>query len=135
MTDQTRYPGDSGFTLIEVLVAMVILAVGLLTLQALGVGAARSIALAQKQSEYAVLASSHLEDATELVRSGGRDACLSVGHAPQAVGPSGDLLGREAVLSSGETLCTVTVTLSPNPDAGGALRPGPLTVRSHVFLP
>lgn len=55
-------PGpQAGFTLIEVLVAMLILAVGLLGLEALGIGAARSIVRADQNSEYAMLASRTME--------------------------------------------------------------------------
>ncbi len=53
---------EGGFTLIEVLVAMLILAVGLLGLEALGIGAARSIALAAEQSDAAMVATRVMED-------------------------------------------------------------------------
>lgn len=60
--------GTAGFTLVEVLVAMVILALGLLGLEALGIGAARSIALAERQSGFAVIASDSLESAMHQLR-------------------------------------------------------------------
>ena len=52
-----------GFTLIEVLIALVLLAVGLLALQALGVSAARSTAWAERNSRAAALATRYLEEA------------------------------------------------------------------------
>ena len=45
-----------GFTLIEVLIAMVILAVGLLAVEAMGIGAARLVARADRQGEFTALA-------------------------------------------------------------------------------
>lgn len=59
---------ESGFTLVEVLVAMLILAVGLLGLEALGITAARSIALAERQSGFAVIAADSLESAMHQLR-------------------------------------------------------------------
>lgn len=56
--------------MIEVLVAMVILAVGLLGLQALGVGAVRMMARADTQTTYARLASQDLELALQEIRGG-----------------------------------------------------------------
>ena len=54
---------DAGFTLIEVLIAMIILAVGLLALESLGIGAAASVRRADVQSRYAALATNELETA------------------------------------------------------------------------
>lgn len=63
MTFDTRRPAaEGGFTLIEVLIAMLILAIGLLGLEALGIGAARSIARADNQSEMTLLAGRVMED-------------------------------------------------------------------------
>lgn len=60
--DSPRAAAEGGFTLIEVLIAMLILAVGLLGLEALGIGAARSIARADNQSEMTLLAGRVMED-------------------------------------------------------------------------
>ena len=61
---------QGGFTLIEVVVAMVVLAVGLLGLEALGIRAAQSLALADRQSGYAVIASDSLESGLHQLRNG-----------------------------------------------------------------
>jgi prepilin-type N-terminal cleavage/methylation domain-containing protein len=53
--------GDEGFTLYEVLAAMIILAVGMLALEAMGIGAARAVAKADLQSEYTAVASTEVE--------------------------------------------------------------------------
>lgn len=61
-TERAARP-DAGFTLIEVLIAMVILAIGLLAVESLGIGAARSVQRARVQSAYSALASDELEQA------------------------------------------------------------------------
>lgn len=53
--------GRGGFTMIEVLIAMVILAVGLLALGAMGIGSAQMVNRADRQSEYATAATDTLE--------------------------------------------------------------------------
>lgn len=70
MTTETRVRigGEEGFTLIEVLVAMLILTVGLLGLEALGIGAARSIAQAETRNELVAAASGAMEKAQQRVR-------------------------------------------------------------------
>lgn len=66
-----RTSGREGFTLIEVLMAMVILAVGLLALEAMGIGAARMVARADRQSEYTAMAMADLEAALNQFRETG----------------------------------------------------------------
>jgi len=58
--DPTVRP-DAGFSLIEVLIAMIILAVGLLALESLGIGAARTVHRAQVQSTYTATAADLME--------------------------------------------------------------------------
>ncbi|HEX5725328.1 MAG TPA: prepilin-type N-terminal cleavage/methylation domain-containing protein [Longimicrobiaceae bacterium] len=71
MTSDTLPPrGRAGFTLIEVLVAMVILAVGLLALEALGIGAARMVNRARLQSSWAAVATDTLERTLSRLRQG-----------------------------------------------------------------
>jgi type IV pilus modification protein PilV len=52
---------DAGFSLIEVLIAMIILSVGLLALESLGIGAARTVRRAEVQSTYTATAQDLLE--------------------------------------------------------------------------
>jgi prepilin-type N-terminal cleavage/methylation domain-containing protein len=61
---------DGGFSLIEVLIAFVILAVGLLSLEALGIGAARMVTRAERQGEFATAASDTLEGVMFRLRNG-----------------------------------------------------------------
>ena len=69
-TGPRRRDARGGFTLIEVLIALVILSVGLLGLEALGIGAARMVNLAQRQSEWAALGTQYLEAALADIREG-----------------------------------------------------------------
>ena len=102
---------SEGFTLIEVLIAMVILSVGLLGLEALGIGAARANATAERQSRHAVIAADSLESAIHQLR--------------QQVLPSqfcqtdlefGDRLSRQ-VDASNPRLVVVTVRVLSNEDS------------------
>jgi prepilin-type N-terminal cleavage/methylation domain-containing protein len=67
-SERARRLGEEGFTLIEVLVAMMILAVGLLGLEALGIGAARSLTLAEAGSELVVVGTEAMEKGQQKVR-------------------------------------------------------------------
>lgn len=80
--------GDGGFTLIEVLAAMIVLAVGLLAVQALGIGAVRSVNRAEQQSEVTAAVVAVLERQDALVRSG--SAFTAAGESCEA-NPSGEL--------------------------------------------
>ena len=128
--------GEEGFTLIEVLAAMVILAVGLLALEALGIGAARSLALAETGNELVAAGTTAMENAQQKVR---RELAAS----PPAV-ITGESCASEALTL---TVCTevqtrsslgtipagnarVTVTVSTT--RTGTL---PFSITSYVFDP
>lgn len=117
-----------GFTLVEVLVAMVILVVGLMGLQALGIGAARSIALAERQSRYATIAGDSLESAMDQLRRRVIPARFC-----QVDLPHGDRVSREVDLSN-PMLARVTVAVLPNQSSPNAPRE-PFTVSSSLYLP
>lgn len=61
---------DAGFSLIEVLIAMVILSVGLLALEGLSIGAARTTAHAARRSLYTEQATDVLERSLSALREG-----------------------------------------------------------------
>ena len=61
---------DAGFSLIEVLIAMVILSVGLLALEGLSIGAARVTAHASRRSLYTEQATDALERSLSALREG-----------------------------------------------------------------
>ncbi len=62
--------GNAGFSLIEVLIAMVILSVGLLALEGLSIGAARVTAHASRRSLYTEQATDVLERSLSSLREG-----------------------------------------------------------------
>jgi prepilin-type N-terminal cleavage/methylation domain-containing protein len=117
-----------GFTLIEVLIAMVVLAVGLLALEAMAIGASRSIATANRMTEYTLIASQQLETTQEQVRAGlnpqSTDQRLANGTRVQTVVASN-------VVPAG-TLTTVTVTVTPPSVGVGNRNLTPTTVTGLV---
>lgn len=100
--------GREGFTLAEVLVAMVILAVGLLALEAMGIGAARMVARADRESELTALATDRLERALNQVDLGATpgSGTVTVGGNSLATAVATQAVGTR-------TLFTVTVTATP----------------------
>jgi type IV pilus modification protein PilV len=122
-TDPRPRTGREGFTLVEVLVAMVILAIGLLALEAMGIGAARAVSRADMQSEYTALATDRMERAISLIRQGQAVAGL-------------DTVTREATLTTNvvqaaagtRTSFTVTVTVTPVANANRGVTLSPVTV-------
>lgn len=126
-TDQAARRPEAGFTLIEVLAAMIILAVGLLGLEALGIGAARMITVADRQSDYATLASDSLESALHQLRRGSvpTQFCLTLAR--------GDKLSRTVTFPNAST-GRVTVRAIPNQQSYSAPT-SDFEVASSVFLP
>jgi prepilin-type N-terminal cleavage/methylation domain-containing protein len=112
----------SGFSLIEVLIALVILAVGLLGLQALGIGAARSTAIAQKNSRAAALATRYLESAMAELRTGQvpDEICRQVG---------GDTVSVVVNLTDGIRPSVRVVAVSP----AGATPRQVVTMTSQIY--
>lgn len=133
MTSERAPRPDAGFTLIEVLIALVILAVGLLALEALGIGAARTVARAQNQSEYAAVASDTLEKTLNRIRAGNGAAGTTTYTMPDGAGVSLDVALTD--LNNASTaldLWSVTVTVTP--PTGGVLKPTDgVTLRSNVL--
>lgn len=103
-----RRLGREGFTLAEVLVAMVILAVGLLALEAMGIGAARMVARADRESELTALATDRLERALNQVDMGATPAA-----GVEAVGGNSLTTTVATAPMGARTLITVTVSAAP----------------------
>jgi prepilin-type N-terminal cleavage/methylation domain-containing protein len=62
--------GREGFSIIEVLIAMIILSVGLLALQAMAIGAVQRTSAANRQMAYPLMATEYLERDLTAIRTG-----------------------------------------------------------------
>ena len=114
MPTETRVKGEAGFTLIEVLAAMMIVAIGLLGLQALGIGAARSVVRADRQSELAAVSTATIEALQQTIKQN------------PAGTPTGETCDTDA--ASGIDLCVMVEKRTTTPSlAAGSAR---LTVRA-----
>lgn len=124
--------GARGFTLVEVLVATLILSVGLLALESLGIAVSRSMTRAERESEWAFAAGRRAERTLDSLRSG----CLGA-HAPAVVellgaATTADTLVREITEVAG--LYTVRLSLRPA-QAAGLVRPDTFTLLADAFVP
>ena len=108
----TRRPpiaGQQGFTLIEVLIALVILAVGLLALEGLGIYAVRAVAQADRNSRAATVATLYLEDALQQIRTD-----RIPGSCTNKVLSNGDVVSRSVLVSPAFSVPSrVSVTVTP----------------------
>lgn len=116
-----------GFTLIEVLIAMVVLAVGLLALESLAIGASRSIATANRMTEYTLIASQRLETMQERVRSG-----LPTVSGVEELDNGTTVQTQVAQDIQTGTLWTITVTVTPPAVGVGDATLTPTTVTGLV---
>jgi type IV pilus modification protein PilV len=135
-TERTRLGSEEGFTLIEVLVAMVILSIGLLGLEALGIGAARSLAEAETRNETVAAATGAMEQTQQRVRrelaatppavSTG-ESCVDDAAAAAEVCSTVSTRSSDAALPMGTARIVVSIT----PDDGR----DPYTITSYLFDP
>ena len=126
--ERAHVRSQDGFTLIEVLIAMVILSVGLLGLEALGIGASRMIGRAEKESRMSTLAATHLE-------SGLTRARVNPATGFSCVVPSADadtVCVTVASIAGVANTRRVTVTVRPRQ---GAVRVEAFEVSSSVYDP
>lgn len=115
--------------MIEVLIALVILAIGLLGLQALGILAVRSVAVANRNSRSAAVATRYLEDALQQIQ---QDTAR-----PQSCNgrqlPNGDVVTRTVFIANSATEPSrVVVTVTPE---SRGLTQRPYTVTGYVYFP
>jgi prepilin-type N-terminal cleavage/methylation domain-containing protein len=123
-----------GFTLIEVMIAMVILAVGLLSLEALGIGAARLNTLAQKQSRYTAVAVSGMEELRNAVHAA--PATLPITRVAKVpVSGSDTVLVARSATRAAARQARLTVTVTPTTTGSKLVRAAPVTLDSHLFNP
>lgn len=121
--DTERAPRiDAGFTLIEVLFAMLILSVGLLALESLGIGAAAAVRRADVRTTYTAMATNEMETAmnelnrTPAVAQNRTD--LGNGGAPRIF----RTVTTTAVAGTAYKLYTVRVRVLPPTTLTGSLR-------------
>lgn len=133
--ESARRLPEGGFTLIEVLIAMVILAVGLLGLEALGIGAARAVVRADQRTEYTSIATAYLESSMQQIRNGA--AAPATGQAvvtPISGGPGAGepLTITRTVVQVPNTTRAYQVTIQVSPSTTGSSR-SPVSLSSTVF--
>lgn len=119
-----------GFTLVEVLIAMLILAVGLLGLEAMAIGASRTIATASRMTEYTLIASQQLETVLEQARSGQNPESST---AELENGTDIDIDVQTDDQGAAGTLYTVRVTVTPPAEGHGNIVLTPTTVTGRVL--
>jgi type IV pilus modification protein PilV len=110
--------GQAGFTLVEIIVALLLLAIGLLGVEALALNASRMMARAEKQTIWMGVAADTLERTVAQIREGSLTVAPSTPQTYQLTG--GDTV-RLAVSnadisnsSPGAKLWTVQVSVYPN---------------------
>ena len=119
MDTERRAPSEAGFTMIEVLIAMVLLAVGLLALEAVGIGAARLNARAERQSAYVARATGQMESALRDIRS---VQALTAATPKSVTLPDGAVMTTDVTPSDGDGVAAThelfTVQVKVKPAAG-----------------
>lgn len=129
VTESPRGPrGRAGFTLIEVLIAMVILAVGLLALEGLALGASRRVATANRLTEFTLIATHELETTLEGLR---KSPVVNPGDDGWEL-PNGTTVTRviESTVQGEGTMYDVQVTVTPPTTT---LNLSPVTVTGRVW--
>ena len=115
--------GQQGFTLVEVMFAMVIFAVGMLGLEALAIRAVQSVSLADRNSRSSATATHYLEAALDSLSREMVPANLDCTLA------NGDRVRRTVNLGNSR-LPQVTVVVTPVSRGSTVL---PITVNSYVY--
>jgi type IV pilus assembly protein PilV len=147
VTTERRPRRDAGFTLIEVLIALVILAIGLLAVESLGIGAARSVQRARVTGAYTALATDELEQAMATIASAPNTAIATRTYtvAAGSGASSGARVTRTATFApvAGTTapglptrtlnLWTVTVTVLPPASLGVLQASDQVSLTSNVI--
>jgi prepilin-type N-terminal cleavage/methylation domain-containing protein len=122
-----RLRSRDGFTLIEVLAAMVILAVGLLALEGMAIGAARQVAAANRTTEFTLVATQELETALDRLRNN-QGVASSVETLPSGARVE-TMVAQNGI--GGGTVFDVTVVVTPPSTSNLNLRP--VTIRGSYF--
>lgn len=121
-----------GFTLIEVMIALVILAVGLLSLEALGIGAARLNTLSEKQSRYTMVAASGMEELRNAVNAAPATLPIS-GSVNVVVGGGDTAVVQRSATRVAQRQARLSVTVSPKSTGSRLVRAAPVKLDSYLF--
>jgi prepilin-type N-terminal cleavage/methylation domain-containing protein len=129
-----RGASDTGFTLVEVLLAMVILSGGMLALESLGIGAARSLTRAETGTQLVSTGTAAMERGQQQVHAQLRAPAVRVSTGESCEAEAGlrvctrvDTRGSLAGVARGNARVLVTVTTGDSRDA--------FTLTSYVFDP
>jgi prepilin-type N-terminal cleavage/methylation domain-containing protein len=114
----------AGFALLEVLIAMIILAVGLMALQALSIAAVHRSAAAEQNTRAALIASRYLEEALEQLRREQLPASFA------CTLENGDQVSRSVATEGSSRLARVTVEVTPD---ARSLPPYPYVIHAHAY--
>ena len=127
-TNRLRVRSGQAFTLIEVLIALVIFAVGMLALQALGIYAVRAVGQADRNSRSAAVATLYLEDALQQIRTN-----RIPGSCTNKMLPNGDVVSRSVTVGLSSTSPSrVSVTVTP---ASRGRVEQPYTITGYGYTP
>lgn len=107
---------------------MVILSIGLLGLQALGIGAFKAVHSGQKSSEYAVVASEHMERAVAEVRGAPSDVTYPHTHEDKQV------VVDRLTFSCSDGLYEIEIGVDPVAERA-SVDPGRYTLTSYARSP
>ena len=126
--DRALARSRDGYTLIEVLIAMLILSVGLLGLESLGIGASRMIVRAEKESRASTMAATYLESGLAAAKANptARSSCTVPASGTDTV-----CVAIAAITGVSNTR-RVTVTVKPRQ---GAVKVEHFAVSSTVYDP
>jgi type II secretory pathway component PulJ len=121
-------PGRGGFAVLEVMIAMVLMAIAMLAIQGMGVHALRNLTRAQMQSEYAQSATRHLESVADSVRR----SLIACGTRTRPNGARGD--SARVVIRGTQDRREIVVSILP---AAGPnlLRPDSFHLIRDLYVP
>jgi prepilin-type N-terminal cleavage/methylation domain-containing protein len=119
---------EGGFSLVEVLIALVILSVGLLALEALGVNAARLVAASQRHDAFVSSASAMLERSVAQVRSG-----VAVDTATKSVNGGTVKVTSSTSTVGGRTLTQLQARAVPAANAQSYLKSDTVVLQAYVY--
>jgi prepilin-type N-terminal cleavage/methylation domain-containing protein len=127
-TEAAARRSEGGFSLVEVMMALVILAVGLLALESLGVSAARLVAASQRHNAFVSSASAVLERAVAQARTG-----VTVDTATQSVSGGTVKVYSTTTTAGGRTLTQLQARAVPAANAQSYMKADTVLLQAYVY--